>query len=102
LDRNSGKMTGSARFSMLLEPELKEWLEEEARRRDRSAGYVAAQAIALQKARSEARRHLIEDAVAEANEGDFISAEKMNAWFASLGAEDELPEPEADVFLRRK
>lgn len=94
-------MTGSVRFSMRLEPELKQWLEEEAKRHDSSAGDVAAQAIAAQKARSEARRRMIEEAAAEADKGEFISAERMNAWFLSLGTENELPEPEADVFLHR-
>lgn len=91
----------SARFSMRLEPELKEWLDDEAKRNDRSAGYIAAQAIAAEKARSEARRQLIEAALGEADIGAFISAEKMNQWFLSLGTEHELPLPEADTFIHR-
>lgn len=91
-------MTSSARFSMRLEPELKEWLEEEAKLKDRSAGYIAAQAIAAQKARSEARIRLIKEAIAEADKGVFISDEKMTEWFMSLGTDHELPEPEPDIF----
>lgn len=91
-------MTSSARFSMRLEPELKQWLEEEAKLKDRSAGYIAAQAIAAQKARSEVRIRLIKEAMVEADKGIFISDEKMTEWFMSLGTDHELPEPEPDIF----
>lgn len=88
----------SARFSMRLEPELKTWLEDEAKRRDRSAAYVAKHAIAQVKQQAEAKRQMILDAVAEADKGVFISQEKMTAWFESLGTDHELPEPEPDIF----
>ena len=91
-------MASTARFSMRLEPELKDWLEEEAKLKDRSAGYIAAQAIAAQKARSEARRRIIEEAIAEADKGVFISDEKMTAWVDSWDTDNELPEPEPDIF----
>ena len=86
---------------MRLEPELKEWLEEEAKRSDRSAGYVAVQAIAAQKARSDARRQMIKAAVGEADNGAFVSAEAMNRWFVALGTDHELPAPEPDTFIKR-
>lgn len=88
----------SARFSLRLEPELKAWLEDEAKRKDRSAGYIATQAIQSLKDATEARTRLIEDAIKEADEGVFISEEKMTAWFLSLGTGNELPEPEPDIF----
>ncbi len=91
-------MPSSARFSMRLEPELKDWLEEEAKLKDRSAGYIAAQAIAAHKARSETRRRIIEEAIAEADKGVFISDEKMTAWVDSWDSDNELPEPEPDIF----
>lgn len=94
-------MAGSARFTLRLKPELKEWLEKEGRQNDRSAAYVAAQAIGAQKARSEARRRAIEEAMAEADKGVFISQEKMMAWVESWDTENELPEPEPDIFLKR-
>ena len=91
----------SPRFTLRLEPELKDWLEQEAKRRDRSAAYLAKQAIHDLKARTEAKARMIEDAVAEADRGVFISEERMTAWFDALGSEHELPEPEPDVFLDR-
>lgn len=41
------------------------------------------------------------EAIAKADEGVFISEEKVTAWFETLGTEDELPEPDPDVFLDR-
>jgi len=94
-------MTESPRFTMRLEPELKDWLETEAKRQDRSAAYVAKQAIQSLKDKTEAKAQMIQDAIEEADKGVFISEEKMTAWFESLGTDNELPEPEPDVFLNR-
>jgi predicted transcriptional regulator len=91
----------SPRFTMRLEPELKDWLEEEGKRRDRSASYLAKEAIRDLKARTEAKTRIIEAAVAEADQGHFVSEEAMSAWFESLGTDQELAEPEADVFPDR-
>ncbi len=91
----------SARFSLRLEPELKEWIEEEAKRKDRSAGYIAIQAIETLKQASEQKQRLIKEAMVEADKGKFISEDAMTKWFLSLGTDDELPEPAPDVFLNR-
>jgi predicted transcriptional regulator len=91
----------SPRFTMRLEPELKDWLETEAKRQDRSAAYLAKQAIRSMKEQSDAKAQMIREAIAEADKGVFISEEKMTAWFESLDTENELPEPEPDVFLHR-
>lgn len=86
---------------MRLDPELKNWLEAEAKRKDRSAAWLAKQAIQAMKDETEARTMVIREAVAEAEKGVFISEEKMSAWFESLGTDNELPEPEPDVFYHR-
>jgi len=86
---------------MRLDTELKKWLEEEAERHDRSAGYIAVQAIKRLKEAGEHKRQMIEAAVAEADKGVFISEEKMDAWVNSWDTENELPMPEPDVFLRQ-
>ena len=90
----------SPRFTMRLEPELKDWLEEEAKRQDRSAAYLAKQAIRALKDKSDARKKMIHEAMAEADKGVFISEVAMSEWFESLGTDNELPEPEPDVFLK--
>ena len=91
----------SPRFTMRLEPELKDWLETEAKRQDRSAAYLAKQAIRSMKEQSDAKAEMIREAIAEADKGAFISEDKMTAWFESLDTDSELPEPEPDVFLKR-
>ena len=90
----------SARFTLRIEPGLKDWLEDEARRQDRSAGFLANKAIETLRQDTESKRRAIEAAMAEAEKGEFISEEAMTAWFLSLGTDNELPEPEPDVFLR--
>jgi predicted transcriptional regulator len=91
---------GSARFSLRLEPELKEWIEAEAERRDRSAGYIVTQALNSMKEASERKRRMIEEAIAEADKGVFISEEAMTRWVMSWDTDNELPEPEPDIFLK--
>ena len=89
------------RMTMRLKPKLRIWLEQESKRQDRSASYIAATAIEEKMERSEAKAHMIREALEEADKGIFISEEKMTAWFESLGTDQELPEPEPDVFLHR-
>lgn len=72
-----------------------------ARRKGLSAAYVAKHAIQAMKDETEAKARMFREAVAEADKGVFISEEKMTAWFESLGTDNELPEPEPDVFLNR-
>jgi predicted transcriptional regulator len=91
----------SPRFTMRLEPELKDWLEGEAKRKDRSASYLAKQAIRELKEKTEAKARMIQDAIEQADKGVFVSEDKMTAWFESLGTDNELPEPKPDVFLNR-
>ena len=91
----------SARFSMRLDPDVKEWLETEAKRQDRSVAYLAKQAILEMKQQSEAKQQMYADAIAKAEAGIFISEEKMTSWFETLGTDDELPAPTPDVFANR-
>jgi predicted transcriptional regulator len=91
---------GSARFSLRLDPELKQWVEQEAERRDRSSGYIVAEAIRLRKDAEEREARIMAARITEADKGVFISEEAMTRWFLSLGTDKELPEPEPDVFLK--
>lgn len=88
----------SPRFTMRLDADLKDWLETEAKRQDRSAAYLAKQAIQALKEKTEAKSDMIRNALVEADKGAFVSEETMTAWFESLGTDKELPEPEADIF----
>jgi predicted transcriptional regulator len=91
---------GTVPFTLRLEEELKSSLEAEAKREDRSAAYLATRAIKAMLDTKAAKRRLIEDAMAEADKGAFVSEEAMNAWFQSLGTDDELPDPDADVVVK--
>ena len=42
----------------------------------------------------------VEERIAEADKGVFISSEAMLHWIESWGTENELPPPEPDVFLK--
>jgi hypothetical protein len=48
--------------------------------------------------RSRAERRLMDERIAEADKGIFISAEAMHRWVESWGTENELPPPEPDIF----
>ncbi len=91
----------SARFSMRLEPELRDWLDQEAKRKDRSAGYIATQAIRSLKQDMERKRQIIQQSMQDADRGEFVSEQAMTKWFLSLGTENELPEPEPDFFANK-
>jgi len=88
-------------FTMRLQEQLKRDLEAEAKRQDRPASYLATRAIREMLATETAKRRLIEEAIIQADNGEFISEKAMTRWFLSLGTEDELPEPESDVFINR-
>lgn len=90
---------GTVSFTLRLDEELKKQLEQEAARQDRSAGYLAAHAISDMLNGVSEKRKLIDQALAEAEKGEFISEEKMTAWFLSLGTGKEIDEPDPDVFL---
>lgn len=85
------------RLSLRINANLKEDLEREARREERSASYLAVKAIeAMLRDRAE-KRAAIRAAVSEADRGTFISQEAMDAWVSSWGEDSELPPPEPDV-----
>jgi predicted transcriptional regulator len=91
----------SARFSLRLDPDLKDWVEKEAERRDRSAGYIVAEAIRLRKQAEEHEAGIMAARIAEAGKGAFISEDAMTRWVNSWGTANELPTPRADVFKDR-
>ncbi len=88
----------STSLTIPLDEELKSRLERAAAEEERSSAQLAVQAIRRLLDEREARRRLIAAAVAEADRGAFVSEEAMTAWFVSLGTDEELPEPQPDVF----
>lgn len=88
----------SARFTLRLDPELKQWLDDEAQRRDRSAGWLAKQAIQDMKRATEAKRQLVKDAIREADKGIFVSQTAVHAWMETWDTGNEASAPKPDVF----
>jgi len=94
-------MSSSSRFTLRLDPELKAWLEQEARRQDRSAAWLAKQAIEGLKRSTEAKRLMIREAVASADQGAFVSQQAVHKWMDTWDAEHESPPPKPDVHFHR-
>ena len=90
------------RLSLRIDAELKQRLEREARREERSASYLAVKAIeAMLHGRAE-KRAAIHAAIAEADRGAFVSQVAMDTWISSWDTVSERPPPEPDTFLTTK
>lgn len=91
----------TASFTFRIDAGLKKRLEQAAKSADRSASYMAAKAIEAMVDAREEKRRAIEAAVIEADKGVFISSKAMHKWMDSWGTGNELPSPEADIFLKK-
>jgi predicted transcriptional regulator len=89
-------------FSLRLDRDVRARLEEEARRLDRPASQVAQRAIVRYLDAQEALHREIDAAVAEADEGVFVSAEAVAAWMRTWGTAAEAPPPEPDILPPRR
>jgi predicted transcriptional regulator len=88
-------------FSMRIDSAVKKQLEREAERQDRSAAYLAQQAIVAYLDEKQARREMLREAARELDKGVFVSGEAVMAWMKSWGTDKELPMPEPDIFPSR-
>jgi predicted transcriptional regulator len=88
----------TVQFSIRMDPEIKERLDQQAKREDRSAAYIAQRAIDAYVSKQERLLEMVRLAEIEADKGVFISEEKVDAWVNSWGTEDELPPPQPDIF----
>ena len=88
------------RLSLRIDAGLKKSLEQEARREDRSASYLAVKAIEAMLHNRVEKRAAVRAAIEEAGKGAFISQEAMDTWIASWDSEAELPPPEPDIGIR--
>ena len=90
----------SVRFFLRIDAKLKKALDAQAKLEKCSASYVLQQAAVDYLERQGRIRSLVASLEDEANKGEFISDEAMSAWFLSLKTENELPEPQPDIFLK--
>ena len=88
----------TATFSMRMDADVKRRLEDEAAREDRSAAWIAQQAIEQFLDDRESKREAIRAAIAEADKGVFISGEAVERWMERWADGHEEPFPEADIF----
>jgi predicted transcriptional regulator len=84
-------------LSVRVPEELKEQLEFLSRATKRSKAYLAAEALSEYVRRNAWKAKELQEAVAEADKGVFISHEAMAAWVDSRGSDHELPPPAPDV-----
>jgi predicted transcriptional regulator len=92
----------SAPYSIRLDEELRTALEREAQIEDRPPAQLAVRAIRAMLEAKAAKRAAIDAALAEADQGRFISAEAMEAWIDSWDSGAELPSPKADILPDRE
>ncbi|MEE9446856.1 MAG: hypothetical protein V3V09_02790 [Arenicellales bacterium] len=85
-------------FSLRIDSEIKTQLEREARSLDRSASYIANQAIISFLQARAYKRKAIQDAIVKADEGVFISSQAMGTWVDSWGTDAELSSPKIDIY----
>ena len=90
----------TAKFTMRLDPALKAWLDDEGKRQDRSAAYIAQKAIAEMMEVSAYRREVVAAARAEAELGAFVSQKAVHAWMATWDTDAETEVPQPDIFRK--
>ena len=95
-------MAAESTFSVRLPEELRREVDEFAKATKRSRSFVVKEAVAAFMQEQRAYYAAIDEALAEADNGVFISGEKVMEWLASWGAKNELPPPEPDIFLKPK
>lgn len=86
-------------LSIRIDTHLKQALDEAAKADNRSTSALAVELIERYLQTRKEKRLAIQEALQEADKGEFVSHEKMREWFASLGTDHVLPHPKPDVFL---
>jgi RHH-type transcriptional regulator, rel operon repressor / antitoxin RelB len=87
-------------FTVRLPDDVKAELERLAEATNRSKSYLAAKAIEDYVRQNAWQVRELEQAVKEADAGDFVSEEAVYAWLDSWGTENELPAPVDDDFKK--
>lgn len=87
-------------FSMRIEEDLKANLNQEAKRVDRPASYLASKAIHDYLQRQKWERELLLERMQEAKDGVFISEDRVTAWVDSWFTDTEIPKPKTSKISR--
>ena len=86
-------MGKTATLNLRVDAELKAELSKIAKQQDRTPSYIAEQAIKDRIAFEQAQVRAIEEGLAAAERGEFISHEQVVKWVRSLGTDNPLPRP---------
>lgn len=87
----------STSFSARIDDGIRAELEKICDLTDRSKAYITARAIEEYVSRNSWKVEALKKAKQEANQGEFISHQAMDAWINSLGTDQALPAPEIDI-----
>ncbi len=87
-------------LSIRIDANLKQELDEAAKTDNRSTSALAIELIERYLQTRKNKHLAIQEALQEADKGEFVSHEKMREWFASLGTDNVLPRPKPDIFLK--
>ncbi|WAC49680.1 ribbon-helix-helix domain-containing protein [Asticcacaulis sp. SL142] len=85
-------------FSVRLPDDLKAEITRIAEATQRSRAFVIKEAVAAYVEDHRAYKAAIQEAIAEADKGVFISGEKVMAWLEELRTNPDAPDPEPDIF----
>lgn len=85
-------------FSVRLPEELKSEVDRFAALTKRSRSFVIKEAVASYMEEQRAYLEALDEAIAEADKGIFVSGEAVDAWLRSWGTDNVLPTPEPDIF----
>ncbi len=88
-------------LSVRVPEELKDQLDFLAKATRRSKAFLAEEAIAEYIKRNAWKAKELQKAVTEADKGAFISQGAMETWVDSLGSDEELSPPKADISLNK-
>ncbi len=86
---------------MRMDTSIRERLEIEAKNMDRSASYVALEAIKNHLEAKEAKRKAIKEALLKADKGVFLSEKAFMTWAEKVGTDEEINIPKPDIFLKK-
>jgi predicted transcriptional regulator len=89
-------------FTVRLPDDLKAELELLAKATNRSKSYLATKAIADYLQRNAWQIKELQQAAQEADQGEFVSEEAVDAWLDSWGRENELTPPRSDVVIKKR
>lgn len=88
----------STPFSVRIDDSVRSKLEHICDLTERSKAYITAKAIEEYVERNSWKVQALKKARDDANKGEFISHNAMKAWVDSLGTDNELPDPQVDIF----